>query len=74
MTLDANTTIIPADFPELALLLWNRDLARPVLASDAFAIYERNWRFVDQARLTKREAQFIRDLTEAFGNGVLLAS
>jgi hypothetical protein len=66
--------IIPADFPELALLLWNRDLARPLSASDAFAIYERNWRFVDQTRLTNRETQFIRDLTNAFGNGVLLAS
>ncbi len=74
MTVDANTAIVPADFPELALLLWNRDLTCPLLASDVFAIYERNWRFVDQARLTKREVQFIRDLAEAFGNGVLLAS
>lgn len=66
--------IVPADFPELKLLVWNRDPMRPIPAHEVFAIYERNWRFVDVARLTHREAALIDDLTEAFGNGVMLKS
>jgi hypothetical protein len=69
-----DTKIIPAEYPELALLIWSGDAARPILASNAFSIYERNWRFVDASRLSDREAQFVRDLTAAFSNGVMLAS
>nr|WP_245487052.1 hypothetical protein [Rhizobium leguminosarum] len=43
-------------------------------AGEAFALYERNWRFVDTGRLTEREMQLIRELAAAFGNGVLLVS
>jgi hypothetical protein len=74
MKIDLDATIIPAEFPELALLVWNRDGARPIGARDAFSIYERNWRFVDVSRLTASEAELIRDLTDTFGNGVMLAS
>jgi len=66
--------IIPNDFPELKMLAWNRDPARPIPASEAFALYERNWRFVDAGALTEAEAALIRDLTRAYGNGVLLVS
>lgn len=65
---------MPADYPELALLAWNRDPARPINAEEAFALYERNWRHVDKERLTAREADLIRDLTDRFGHGHLLAS
>jgi hypothetical protein len=34
--------IVPAEFPELQALLWNRDAARPIPAEAAFALYERN--------------------------------
>lgn len=47
---------------------------RPIPAEEALAIYERNWRFVDEERLTKREADLIRDLVQAFGRGVLLVA
>ncbi|MBB4480007.1 hypothetical protein [Rhizobium etli] len=66
--------IVPKDFPELKSLVWNRDPARAMPACEAFALYERNWRFVDTARLTEREMQLIRDLAAAYGNGVLLVS
>jgi hypothetical protein len=74
MKINADTLIVPADFPELALLVWNRDRSRPMPAGEVFAVYERNWRFVDREQLTKEETQLIRDLTMTFGNGVMLAS
>lgn len=43
-------------------------------ACEAFALYERNWRFVDTGRLAAREMRLIRDLAAAYGNGVLLVS
>ncbi|TAV76450.1 hypothetical protein [Rhizobium leguminosarum] len=64
--------IVPNDFPELKSLAWNRARAMP--AGEAFALYERNWRFVDTGRLTEREVQLIRELAATFGNGVLLVS
>lgn len=64
--------IVPADFPELATLVWNRDLSRPIDADEVFALYERNWRFVDQDRLSETEARLIRELTDTFGHGRML--
>lgn len=34
--------IIPAEFPELQALAWNRDVTCPIPAKEAFALYERN--------------------------------
>ncbi|RUU00322.1 hypothetical protein EOD23_23555 [Mesorhizobium sp. USDA-HM6] len=66
--------IVPAEFPQLQALAWNRDATRPIPAEEAFALYERNWRFVDQKRLTAREKLLIRKLTEKFGRGILLTT
>lgn len=54
--------IIPADFPELAKLVWNRDPMRPIDGETARALYDRNWRFVDTEMLTRAEAALIADL------------
>lgn len=62
--------VVPAEYPELALLAWNRDPACPIAAEEAFALYERNWRHVDTNRLTPREATLIRELTDPFGHGL----
>ncbi|MCJ9674192.1 hypothetical protein MOV61_19080 [Neorhizobium sp. BETTINA12A] len=67
-------TIIPADYPELKQLVWSRDPLRPIPAEEVFSIYERNWRFVDERGLTRREADLIEDLARAFGGGVMLKS
>jgi hypothetical protein len=74
MAIDPEPMIIPADFPELALIVWSRDASRPIAAAEVFAIYERNWRFVDRSRLTSAETALIRDLTERFGHGELLVA
>ncbi|NKM29325.1 hypothetical protein GFM18_32685 [Rhizobium laguerreae] len=66
--------IVPNGFPELKSLAWNRDPARAMPAGEAFALSERNWRFVDTGRLSERETQLIRELAATYGNGVLLIS
>ncbi|ATN33451.1 hypothetical protein ACO34A_06480 [Rhizobium sp. ACO-34A] len=66
--------IIPAEFPELAALVWNRDPARPMAAEEVFALYERNWRFVDRDRLTETERRLIEELAEEYGHGRILAA
>ncbi|KQT85338.1 hypothetical protein [Aurantimonas sp. Leaf443] len=66
--------IVPADFPALALLAWNRDPTRALSAEDAFNLYERNWRHVDIDTLTPAERDLIAALTRAFGGGHFLAT
>lgn len=55
---------------QLALLCWNRRV-RFISAQDAFALYERNWRLVDQRRITAAERALIERLAVRYGNGVL---
>lgn len=63
-------TVCIADYPQLALLAWQR--RSPVIdAEEAFALYESNWRFVDDETLTNQERALIERLTEAYGKGVL---
>jgi len=59
-------------WPALQELAWNR-ADRWIAAEDAFALYERNWRFVDHARLTPEEARLVDRLKDRFGGGVLNA-
>ncbi|MDB5526205.1 MAG: hypothetical protein JWM58_3968 [Rhizobium sp.] len=73
MDIAADEMITPAEFPELRMLVWNRDPARPISADEVFQIYERNWRFVDASNLSEREAALIERLKQRFGRGVLLA-
>lgn len=73
MFLDQTALIVPRDFPELKMLVWNRDDARPIPREDALALYERNWRHVDAEHLTEREAKLIDELVNEFGHGMMLA-
>jgi hypothetical protein len=66
-------TVLDVDrWPALRELAWNRT-GRWIAAEDAFALYERNWRFVDRARLTPEEAKLVDRLKDRFGGGVLNA-
>lgn len=64
--------IVPAEFPELNLLAWNRNPVRPIAPDEAFALYERYWRLVDADNLTPREQLLIKELTDECGHGVML--
>lgn len=56
------------DYPQLCDIAWSRrDQLIP--AREAFQLYERNWRFVDPARLTSNERQLIERLEVEYGNG-----
>jgi len=57
-------------YPNLHLLCWNR-AERFIPASDAFALYERNWRFVDANALESKERKLIERLTRTYGGGLL---
>jgi hypothetical protein len=59
------------DFPQLRLLTWNLGDGNTVEESEAFSIYERNWRFVDQVHLEDTERALIVRLTNQFGCGVV---
>jgi hypothetical protein len=37
---------------------------------EAWSIYERNWRYIDQAALTNEELQLIKALQQAVGGAV----
>ena len=60
------------DYPGLKLLCWNRHLPY-ITRRDAFALYERNWRFVDLPGAPDRERMLIDDLAREFGNGLINA-
>ena len=59
-----------ADYPQLRDIAWNRDDGW-ISASEAFQLYERNWRFVDTKTMPPRERALLARLTEKYGKGVL---
>lgn len=65
--------LIPVEkYGNLAALMWNRT-DRYVTDAEAFRIYERNWRFVDQRRMKPAERALVDRLVRKYGNGVLHA-
>ena len=60
------------DYPNLALLCWNRKLEY-IIREDAFALYERNWRLVDTANLSGAEQALIDALKAEFGRNLINA-
>ncbi len=66
--------IVPARFPQLRQLAWNRDEMRPISGAEAFGLYEAGWRHVDEAALCSDERALIRALADRFGGGHLLTT
>lgn len=64
-------TLRIADYPQLTLIAWNLRPEDLIAEDEAFALYERNWRFVDQARLDEKERALIDRLTQQYGKGVM---
>lgn len=58
------------DYPELKLIAWHVN-APQIDEEAAFAIYERNWRYIDHERLSDCEKALIEKLAERFGRGVM---
>ena len=65
---EVDETVRVSDYPQLKLIAWNL-AADSILADDeALALYERNWRHVDQGALNADELELIRRLTRAAGH------
>lgn len=60
-----------ADYPQLRLIAWNRRDDDLVEEEEVLAMYERNWRYVDEAMLDSKERQLIDRLIRQYGHGVL---
>jgi hypothetical protein len=67
-------TINVNDYPQLRQLCWNRPDGAVVDGQTALALYERNWRFVDQDAFTPREQELLDRLVADYGNGHLLVA
>lgn len=61
-----------ADYPLLREIAWSTDPAACVSPDEAFALYERNWRFLDVDAMGSEERALLAHLTATVGNGVLL--
>jgi hypothetical protein len=61
-----------ADFPQLKQLCWNLK-TEFLTRADAFALYERNWRLIDQQALAPIERNFIDELVKEHGKGLMNA-
>lgn len=59
-----------SEYPQLRLIAWNRRDDDQLDEEEALALYERNWRYVDQASISQREQQLIDRLVAKYGNGV----
>ena len=64
-----STLVEAARYPQLKLLCWNRR-STWLSAADAWSLYERNWRFIENERLEPAERELIDRLNARFGAGV----
>jgi transcriptional regulator with XRE-family HTH domain len=61
-----------ADYPQLKQLAWQLPGAKSLTPHEALALYERNWRHVDQAALGAHERELIQLLQDQLAGGRLL--
>jgi hypothetical protein len=67
----ATNTLVIGDFPQLRLIAWNRNPADTITGEEAFDLYERNWRYVDEAAMPDQERAVVHRLTHEYGHGIL---
>lgn len=60
-----------SDYPQLSFIAWNRRKDILVTEKEALSLYEANWRWVDEKKLTLEEKQLIEMLVQKVGSGVL---
>ena len=58
-----------ADFPELRRLAWQQPGVTELAPAEALALYERNWRHLDDAALQPQERALILALVSTLGGG-----
>ena len=60
-----------SDYPQLSLIAWHRSTDSVVTEEEALALYEANWRWIDERTLTPAERKLIEQLKQMVGKGVL---
>ena len=68
------SAIVPADYPELARLAWNRDPRRPITGEEALSLYEANWRHIDPCRFDAAERALVAALVQRYAGGLPLTA
>ncbi|XID74374.1 hypothetical protein ACF3NA_07435 [Alkanindiges sp. WGS2144] len=63
--------VVLQDYPQLKLIAWHCQGCDAIVEEEAFALYERNWRYIDEATLKPHERQLITELSNKFGHGVM---
>lgn len=56
-------------YPQLQRLAWQQPGVTELTAREALALYERNWRHVDQAKLAPQERELVDALVKSVGGG-----
>ncbi len=64
--------IVPAEYPQLRRLVWNRNPNQAVSGAEALQIYEAAWLHVDEDAMTPEEKALVKRLAGRYGNGHLL--
>ncbi|NTJ44051.1 hypothetical protein G6L28_15730 [Agrobacterium larrymoorei] len=54
-------------YPQLRAICWNRDENVCLEGDEAFALYERNWRFIDADALSAEEKVLLAELVDLYG-------
>ena len=57
--------------PQLKMLLWNRKDTIELEDKEALSLYEANWCFIEQEKMTTEERAVLDQLVRTVGNGVL---
>ena len=69
----APTRILIDNYPQLKSIAWHLGADhRELTPEEAFALYERNWRHIEQDRVLPREQALIDSLKASVGHGVML--
>jgi hypothetical protein len=67
----AADTFVIGDLPQLRLIAWNRNRLDAITGAEAFDLYERNWRFVDQHAMLPYERAIVDRLIHEYGHGIM---
>jgi transcriptional regulator with XRE-family HTH domain len=65
-------TVRLADYPQLRRIAWQLGEFTELTPQEALALYERNWRHVDQSAMDARERDLVTHLVDTWGKGTLL--
>lgn len=58
-------------YPQLKMIAWSIPHAKEIKPQIALALYERNWRYIDQAAMQPHERALLNQLVKEYGNGCL---